>query len=76
MLMMKKPMKMLADWPSAVTLTCEKCGTSQAAPMHCGKPMAVKKVGGKDMLVCWMGPDCGKADIPKHHGKPMKATTK
>ncbi len=53
-------------------LTSEKCGTKMEVPMHCGKPMHVEKVGGKDMLVCWMGPSCGKQKIPTHHDKPMK----
>jgi hypothetical protein len=73
--MMKKPMKVPADWPKTVTLKCEKCGATQTAPVHCGKPMNLKKVGGKDMLVCWMSETCGKAEVPIHHGKPMKIVT-
>ncbi|MBN2151612.1 MAG: hypothetical protein JW839_09215 [Candidatus Lokiarchaeota archaeon] len=64
-------MKVPADWPKAVTLKCQKCGATQEAPMHCGLPMAIKKVDGKDMLTCWMGPGCGKAEVPKHHDMPM-----
>ena len=75
---MMKPMKGMggmkppADWPNVVNLKCQKCDTKQTAPNHCGKPMAIKKVDGKDMLTCWMGPGCGKAEIPKHHNLPMK----
>ncbi|MHA1797351.1 MAG: heavy metal translocating P-type ATPase [Candidatus Helarchaeota archaeon] len=53
-------------------LICEKCGESMDVPQHCGKPMHVENVNGKDMLVCWMGPNCGKQEIPTHHGIPMK----
>lgn len=52
-------------------LVCQECGTKSEVPQHCGKPMHVEKVNGKDMLVCWMGPGCGKQEIPVHHGKPM-----
>jgi len=55
-------------------LKCATCGTTQDVPMHCGKPMHPEKVGGKQMLVCWMGPTCGKQEIPTHHGKPMQYT--
>jgi len=52
-------------------LYCESCGSMVDVPQHCGQPMHVEKVEGKDMLVCWMGPGCGKQEIPTHHGKPM-----
>lgn len=64
-----------SDWPKTVTLKCEKCGATQPAPMHCGKPMAPEKGGKSSKLVCWMGASCGAVDIPKHHGKPMKVIT-
>ena len=53
-------------------LKCATCGTTQDVPMHCGQPMHPEKVGKKQMLVCWMGPTCGKQEIPTHHGKPME----
>jgi len=49
-------------------LKCQDCDYSTKLPTHCGKPM--HKENG--FLVCWMGPECGKQEIPKHHGKPMK----
>jgi len=52
-------------------LKCTSCGSTSDVPQHCGKPMHVEKVDGKDMLVCWMGPNCGKQEIPEHHGAPM-----
>ncbi len=67
-----KGMKPPADYPAEVKLTCQKCGAIVDAPKHCGRPMTVKKIEGRDMLVCWMGPTCGKADIPTHCGLPMK----
>lgn len=33
--------------------------------------MHVEKVGGSDKLVCWMGADCGTAEVPMHCGAPM-----
>ncbi|NVM52310.1 MAG: heavy metal translocating P-type ATPase [Candidatus Helarchaeota archaeon] len=53
-------------------LKCSTCGTSQDVPMHCGQPMHIEKVDGKPMLVCWMGPGCGKQEIPTHHDTPME----
>ncbi len=53
-------------------LECVQCGEKLDVPQHCGKPMHVESVDGKNMLVCWMGPSCGKQEIPQHHGKPMK----
>jgi len=42
-------------------------------PNHCGKPMHLEDVKGKDILVCWMGPECGKREIPNCSkcNKPM-----
>lgn len=53
-------------------LKCSSCGATQDVPMHCGQPMHVEKVDGKPMLVCWMGPGCGKQEIPTHHDSPME----
>jgi len=52
-------------------LKCETCGKTEPVPMHCNQPMHVEELDGKEILSCWMGPDCGKQDIPVHHGKPM-----
>ncbi|MFW9854419.1 MAG: hypothetical protein ACFFFG_05135 [Candidatus Thorarchaeota archaeon] len=52
-------------------LTCHECGATEAIPNHCGQPMHIEEVEGKAILVCWMGPGCGKREIPVHHGKPM-----
>jgi hypothetical protein len=57
----------------AAKLKCATCGHEQDAPMHCNRPMHVEKVGGEDKFVCWMGPDCGSAEIPQHCGAPMPA---
>ncbi|MFW9856811.1 MAG: hypothetical protein ACFFFG_17315 [Candidatus Thorarchaeota archaeon] len=51
---------------------CQECDHEQAVPMHCGKPMHIEVVEGNEMLVCWMGPGCGKQAIPVHHENPMK----
>jgi hypothetical protein len=29
------------------------------------------EVEGVQMLVCWMGPDCGKQPVPEHCGAAM-----
>lgn len=47
-------------------LICAKCGAKKPLPEHCGKPMKVTDVGGKEKLVCWMGTECGVQDIPEH----------
>ena len=52
-------------------LVCAACGAEMAAPQHCGRAMHVETVEGREMLVCWMGPGCGKRDIPQHCGRPM-----
>lgn len=54
-------------------LRCEHCGHETDLPNHCGKEMSVQEVDGKDMLVCWMGPNCGKQEVPQHCGAPMVA---
>ncbi len=53
-------------------LVCENCGAAVPVPVHCGKPMKPQKVDGKEMLVCWMGANCGKSYIQRHCGKEMK----
>jgi len=65
----QKPKAMSGKKP---ILKCATCGATQEVPMHCGQAMHPEKVGKKQMLVCWMGPSCGKQDIPTHHGKPME----
>jgi hypothetical protein len=52
-------------------LKCENCGYTTSIPMHCGKSMHIEKIEEKNMLVCWMGPGCGKQAIPDHCDKPM-----
>ena len=47
-------------------LKCEHCGHEIDMPDHCGKEMNVQNIDGEDMLVCWMGPDCGKQEVPTH----------
>jgi hypothetical protein len=53
-------------------LKCEKCGAEIATPMHCDRPMHVENVNGTAKLVCWMGTQCGVADIPSHCGSSMQ----
>jgi len=55
-------------------LKCEKCGKTAEIPEHCGKKMTIKKVNNREMFVCWMGHECGAAEIPGHHGFKMKVT--
>jgi Cu+-exporting ATPase len=55
-------------------LKCEKCGFETAMPQHCNRPMHSDRVGAETKLVCWMGPECGVADIPKHCDLPMHET--
>ena len=52
-------------------LVCGTCGAEMATPRHCGRPMHTEAIEGQEMLVCWMGADCGKQDIPQHCGRPM-----
>ncbi len=47
-------------------LKCEKCGFETAMPAHCNRPMHSEQVGSETKLVCWMGADCGVADVPRH----------
>jgi hypothetical protein len=53
-------------------LVCIVCDYTEDIPMHCGKPMHLEEVEGKEKLVCWMGTECGEMDIPEHCGKPMQ----
>ena len=53
-------------------LMCSVCGVSKVLPKHCNKPMHNEIVNGEDKLVCWMGTECGVADIPIHCGKKME----
>jgi len=57
----------------ATKLKCDKCGFETAMPTHCNRPMHSESVGDEIKLVCWMGPDCGVADLPKHCDAPMHA---
>ena len=55
----------------ATKLKCEKCGFETAMPTHCNRPMHSAQVGHETKLVCWMGPDCGVAEVPRHCDAPM-----
>ncbi len=55
------------------TLRCAVCGAEQPAPRHCGRPMHIEQIDGQEMLVCWMGANCGRQPIPEHCGRPMTA---
>ena len=55
----------------ATKLKCEKCGFETAMPTHCSRPMHSERVGHETRLVCWMGPNCGVADVPRHCDAPM-----
>jgi len=55
----------------ATKLKCEKCDAEIAMPAHCNRPMHSEKIGAETKLVCWMGPSCGVADLPKHCDMPM-----
>lgn len=52
-------------------LKCEHCEHEIDIPSHCGKEMSIQELDGEDMLVCWMGPDCGKQEMPQHCEKSM-----
>jgi len=56
-------------------LKCKKCGKEIDVPEHCDQPMHPEIVEGKQMLVCWMGADCGKQIYPEHHGIAMEYIT-
>ncbi len=56
----------------ASMLKCGKCGHEVAAPTHCNRLMHVERVNSEMKLVCWMGPDCAVAEMPKHCGAPMR----
>ena len=58
-------------------LVCGECGEEQPLPKHCGRDMIPRD----GILVCWMnlpeeegglGKECGRQEIPIHHGKPMQ----
>lgn len=34
--------------------------------------MSVQHTEGRDVLACWMGPDCGWQPIPEHCGAAMR----
>ncbi len=53
-------------------LKCVKCSYSEPVPHHCNQEMHSEEVDGREMLVCWMGPGCGKQEIPKHCGELMR----
>jgi hypothetical protein len=55
-------------------LHCATCGADQPVPRHCGQAMQQGDVDGVHMLVCWMGPGCGKQAIPEHCGTAMTIT--
>lgn len=52
-------------------LKCVKCGVETEAPRHCNRPMHFERVGDVEKLVCWMGADCGVAEVPRHCGAAM-----
>jgi Cu+-exporting ATPase len=56
-------------------LKCKECGKKIDVPEHCGQAMHPEIVEGKEMLVCWMGADCGKQIYPEHHGIAMEYLT-
>lgn len=51
---------------------CPRCGATAPVPRHCGRPMQLGNVGGRPMLVCWMGPECGAQPLPEHCGVAMQ----
>ena len=53
-------------------LKCAKCSYKEPVPIHCNQEMHIEEVDGQKMLVCWMGPGCGKQEIPKHCGELMR----
>ncbi len=61
---------------STQILECEECGYQRNRyPKHVRRDMQLDPETGEE-LVCWMnvemGMACGEAEIPEHHGKPMK----
>lgn len=52
-------------------LACPTCGATLALPKHCGKPMQQTILEGRESLACWMGPECGRSEMPQHCGTPM-----
>ena len=69
-----RDLSQLHDRVKTFQLKCEKCGFETAMPNHCNRPMHSDRVGSETKLVCWMGPECGVADIPKHCDAPMHET--
>lgn len=55
----------------AAKMKCVKCGAEVETPKHCKRPMHLEKVAGAEKLVCWMGADCGIAEVPAHCGAAM-----
>ncbi|MFX1512235.1 MAG: hypothetical protein ACFFCQ_06585 [Promethearchaeota archaeon] len=55
----------------AKQMKCVSCGHEIPIPNHCGQEMHIEQVEGGSMLVCWMGPECGKQPIPEHCNKAM-----
>src|SRR5258705_1338986 len=65
----QQPVKALAGKKEAAVptkLKCEKCGFETTMPNHCNRPMHSTSVGAETKLVCWMGAECGVADILQH----------
>jgi hypothetical protein len=56
----------------AARLKCAKCGYEIDTPKHCNRPMSIEETPGGEKLVCWMGADCGSAEVPVHCGAPMR----
>ena len=53
-------------------LECARCGHEAPMPRHCNRAMHVEQIDGKPQLVCWMGPECGTAEVPTHCGESMR----
>ena len=53
-------------------LKCRICEHTQPVPNHCKQPMHLERIEDREMLVCWMGPDCGVKEIPMHHNVSME----
>ncbi len=52
-------------------LQCPTCHTTRRVPKHCGQPMSLQTHDGREVLACWMGPECGFQDVPAHCDAPM-----
>lgn len=53
-------------------LQCRVCGHEQPLPKHCGQAMHLQEIAGRALLVCWMGPACGRQEVPVHCNQPMQ----